>query len=105
MKANECEPITENDLLKGKVVVIRGDSLRSEFRRVAHQIYLCVGGFGSQPNARGRSCFCRSLYDGHDVTFQRQDILGTYPTDKLPEWATDGLKKALAKEKRDRGDR
>ncbi len=105
MKANECEPITENDLLKGRVVVIRGDALRSEFSRAAHQMYLCVGGFGSQPNARGRSCFCRSLYDGHDTTFQRQDILGVFPTEQLPEWAVDGLKEARAKEKRDRGDR
>ena len=105
MKANECEPITENDLLKGRVIVIRGDALRSEFRRAAHQMYLCVGGFGSQPNARGRSCFCRSLYDGHDATFQRQDVLGVFPTDKLPEWASNGLREARAKEKRDRGDR
>ena len=105
MKANECEPITENDLLKGKVVVIRGGSLRSEFRRAAHQIYLCVGGFGSQPNARGRSCFCRSLYDGHDATFQRQDVLGVFHADKLPEWASNGLREALAKETRDRGER
>ena len=105
MKKNECEPITEEDLLKGKVVVINGNVLRSEFRRAAHQVYLCVGGFGSQPNARGRSCFCRSLYDGHDATFQRQDILGVFPTDKLPEWAVNGMKEARAKENRERGDR
>lgn len=105
MKASECEPITENDLLKGRVVVARGDALHTEYRRAAHQMYLCVGGFGAQPNARGRSCFCRSLYDGHEATFQRQDILGVFPAEKLPEWAANGLKKARAKEKRDRGSR
>ena len=91
MKANECEPITEQDLLQSQVVVIRGDALRSEFRRAAHQIYQCVGGFGAQPNARGRCCFCRSLYDGHETTFRRQDILGVLPTDKIPEWASKRL--------------
>ena len=105
IKANECEKITDGDILKGKVVVIRGDAFRSEYRRAAHQMYLCTGGFGAQPNARGRSCFCRSLFDGHDATFQRQDILGVYPTEKLPEWPTNGLKEARVKEKRDRGDR
>ncbi len=105
MKSNECEPITENDLLKGKIVVIRGDALRSEYRWAAYQMYLCVGGFGAQPNSRGRSCFCRSLYDGHNATFQRQDVLGTFPTERLPEWAANGLKKAKSKEKLMKGDR
>ena len=61
---------------------------------------LCTGGFGAQPNARGRSCFCTSLYDGHDTKFYRQDIIGIIAADDLPEWAKPGYDKALTAHKK-----
>ena len=61
---------------------------------------LCTGGFGAQPNARGRSCFCTSLYDGHDTKFYRQNIIGTIAAEDLPEWAKPGYDKALTAQKK-----
>ena len=73
--ADKCEPITEEVNLNGKIVVIDSDVFSPEYQLATHQLMLCTGGFGAQPNARGRSCFCTSLYDGHDTKFYRQDII------------------------------
>ena len=90
-----CDPFTYEDNLTDKVVVIRGDVLRPEYQRATRQLMLCVGGFGAQPNSRGRTCYCISLYDQRETSFYRQDILGTVDPDNLPDWAKDGLGKAI----------
>ena len=95
IKKDGCEPFAYEDNLTGKVVVIRGDVFRPEFKRATCQMMLCVGGFGAQANSRGRTCYCISLYDQHETSFYRQDILGTVNPEKLPDWAKNGLQKAI----------
>ena len=95
IKKDGCEPFTYEDNLTDKVVVIRGNVLRPEYQRATRQLMLCVGGFGAQPNSRGRTCYCISLYDQCETSFYRQDILGTVDPDNLPDWAKDGLGKAI----------
>jgi len=90
-----CEPFTYEDNLENKVIVIDANVLKPEYRRATHQLMLCTGGFGSHPNARGRTCYCISLYDGHRTQFWRQDVIGTMSEEKLPTWAKDGLSKAI----------
>ena len=91
---DECNAISYMDSIENKVVVIKGNILRPEFRHASHQLMLCTGGFGSQPNARGRTCYCISLYDGKKTSYYRSDILGTMDKEMLPEWAKDKLEKA-----------
>ena len=78
-----------------KVIVIRGNVLRPEFRHASHQLMLCTGGFGAQKNARGRTCYCISLYSGKQTSFYRGDVLGVMDKRALPEWAKIGLQNAL----------
>ena len=92
--AEDCNPISSEDSIENKVVVIKGNILRPEFRYANHQLMLCTGGFGAQANARGRTCYCISLYDGRRTSFYRSDILGVIEPGKLPEWAQKGLLKA-----------
>ena len=87
-------PITYDDDLEGKVVVIKSDILRPEYQRASHQMMLCTGGFGSHPHSRGRTCYCISLYSGRQTAFYRSDIMGTVEPEELPEWAKTGLEKA-----------
>lgn len=87
----DCIPVKSDESLEGKVIVIRAEVLRPEYRAASNQLMLCSGGFGAQPNARGRSCFCTSLYEGKNRTFYRSDVLGTVPEDILPVWAKEGL--------------
>ena len=89
--AAQCEGISSKDDLHGKVIVIKPEVLRREYRAAAHQLKLCTGGFGSSPNSRGSACFCTDLLTGKESRFERRDVLGTMEPDKLPQWAKDGL--------------
>ena len=60
--AEQCH---ENDLSKsivGKIVAIRADVLRREYRSADHQLVLVNDGFGATANARGSAVFETKLY-------------------------------------------
>ena len=96
IQADQCDPVDYRDCIEGKVIVIKPEVLRQEYRYANHQLKLCVGGFGSQGNARGSACYCVDLSSGKESRFERRDVMGTMEPDKLPQWAKDGLKQALA---------
>lgn len=89
--ANGCTPISSDDDLNGKVVVIRPEILRREYRRATNQVMLCDGGFGASPNSRGSACYCVNLYTGKTSRFERRDILGVLKDEQIPKWAQHGL--------------
>ena len=91
----DCKPISADDAIEDKVIVIRGNILRPEFKHASHQLMLCTGGFGAQKNARGRTCYCISLYSGKQTSFYRGDVLGIMDKQSLPEWAKIGLQNAF----------
>ena len=100
--SSECIPVTWEDSIENKIVVIKGDNLRPEFRRSSYQLMLCTGGFGSQPNARARTCHCISLFNGKSMSYYRSDILGVIEPEDLPEWAKKGLEKAKEVQKQEK---
>lgn len=87
----DCTPLSHEDDLNGKVVVIKQEVLRREYQMATNQIKLCTGGFGAYPHSRGSACFCVDLYSGKEARFERQDILGTLERLQLPQWAALGL--------------
>lgn len=91
LTAKDCTPVSHDDDLNGKVVVIKPEVLRREYRMATRQIKLCVGGFGASPHSRGSACYCVDLYSGKETRFERRDILGTLEPEKLPQWAELGL--------------
>lgn len=93
---DDCAPISCEDDLNGKVVVIKQEVLRREYRMATKQIKLCTGGFGAHPHSRGSACYCVDLYSGKETRFDRQDILGTLETEQLPHWAALGLERYQA---------
>ena len=95
---DDCTSFTHGSNLEGKIVVIKPDVLRREYQMPTHQIKLCTGGFGSHPNSRGTACFCTDLYSGESSRFERYDILGIMPEEKLPDWAKKGLADIRAKQ-------
>jgi len=111
LTARDCSPISDFDCIEGRVIVLKGDAMRPEFKRATSQLLLCTGGFGSQANARGRTCFATRIYDGEKTSCHRGDVLGVMEEDKLPEWAEERLTGILRqirdeRNKRDtRGDR
>ena len=105
--AEGCDVIGYQHDLKGKIVVIRPEVLRPEYRRATNQLQLCTGGFGSSPNSRGTACFCTELYSGRTSRFERSDILGIVAPEELPQWARQRLEDIQQAEKkaRDKGGR
>ena len=89
--AEGCEVIGYQHDLQGKIVVIKPEVLRPEYRRATSQLQLCTGGFGASPSSRGTACYCTQLYSGKTSCFQRSDILGVIAPENLPQWAKHGL--------------
>ena len=89
--AEGCTPITGKDDLNGKVIVIRPEVLRREYRRATNQVKLCTGGFGASPNSRGSACFCKDVYSGKESRYERRDVLGVLTPEQRPEWVKYGL--------------
>ena len=87
----DYEPVYYEDELRDKIVVIKPEVLRREYRQGPYQLRLCTGGFGASPKSRGNACFCRDLLTGKTSRFERLDIAGIMPMDKLPTWAKKGL--------------
>ncbi|MDR1320298.1 MAG: hypothetical protein LBK56_02580 [Gracilibacteraceae bacterium] len=83
--AAECHPHDYGQSLVGKVVAIKADVLRPEFRRGDVQMVLVDGGFGAGGGARGSAVFCYHLSDGKHTRFERSDVLGVVK--ELPDWA------------------
>ena len=100
--ADDCDRVESDDLIENKVIVIKSEFFRPEFQRATKQLMLCTGGFGSQPNPRGRTCYCINLYTGERTSFYRSDVLGTIEPSNLPEWAKVGLEKAKEIQREDR---
>ena len=102
---SQCDLITWETNLSGKVVVIKPDILRREYRVATHQLLICTGGFGAHPQSRGNACYCVNLYSGEHLRYERQDILGTIEPEQLPKWAQLKLDQYLNKKRTERSDR
>ena len=89
--ASDCTVASYEDDLNNKIVVIKPEVLRREYRRATCQLKLCTGGFGAYPRSRGSACFCIDLYTGKESRYERMDILGIMEPEKLPGWAKHGL--------------
>jgi len=107
--AEHCYPNDYRQSIDGKVVAIRADVFRPEYRRGDNQLVLVVGGFGANANARGSTVFCYHLNNGKHTRFERCEVLGVVK--ELPDWAKERLAAVNAqintehaKSKKDRGD-
>ena len=100
----DYEPVYYEDDLRDKIVVIKPEVLRREYRQGPYQLRLCTGGFGASPKSRGNACFCRDLLTGKTSRFERLDIAGIMPMDKLPTWAKKGLEICKQRQAAERSD-
>jgi hypothetical protein len=84
-----CHPHDYGQNLNGKVVAIKAEVLRREYRREDRQLVWVDGGNGARGNARGTAVFCYRLSDGQHTRFERYDVLGEIKV--LPDWAKERL--------------
>ena len=96
------QPVSHEDDLNGKVVLLKPNALKKEYQRATHQYQLVTGGFGASPNSRGSACYCINLFSGKTDRYERGDVLGVVDREALPDWAEDGLRRIEQEKKRNR---
>jgi hypothetical protein len=94
--ADQCTPNDYRESIENRVVVIRPERLRPEYRTVDNQLVLAVGGFGTYANSRGRAVYTVNLYSGKEERWNREDILGPIKDTCMPDWAKDRLRRIQA---------
>ncbi len=92
-----CIPNDYGGSIENKVVVIRAECLRPEYRTADKQLVLATGGFGAHANSRGRAVYTVNLYSGKESRWNREDILGMVKPECMPDWAKERLKQIQTK--------
>jgi hypothetical protein len=88
---DNCLKDSRNMDYEGQILILRPDVLKQEFRSVENQIWLGLRGFGCDPNLRGRAVYAKSLFDGQECRWNRDDFLGIAIGEYLPDWAKNNL--------------
>lgn len=74
-----------------KVLVMKPSTLKEECWSQENQLWLATGGFGCDPNGRGRAILATCLSDGERTRWNREDFLGVLDEQYMPEWAKQKL--------------
>lgn len=85
--ADMCSPMSQCGDMTGKVMAIRAEILRPEYRSAEHQLVYVVGGNGARQQSFGTVCYCITLYSGEHERWERQDFHGEVKPECLPQWA------------------
>lgn len=82
--ADQCHKNDRSNSIDGKIVAIRADVLRREYRTADHQLMLIRDGFGVNSNARGSTVFVTKLYSGKESLHKRRNIQGEVKPEHIP---------------------
>ena len=74
-----------------KLLVLRAEVLKEEYRSPENQLFYATGGFGCSPSASGRKVFGEFLSDGEQTSFDRHDFMGIISPEHIPEWTQERL--------------
>ena len=86
-----------NDLdYKGRVLVLRPETLRESCWDARNQLWLGEGGFGCSPTSLGRAVYATCLGDGEQTRWDRSDFTGVLDERYLPDWALERLEELRA---------
>ena len=94
--AEHCYHNDRGQSIEGKIVAIKADIFRPEYRRGDVQLVLVSGGNGARANSRGNAVFCYRLNDGKHTRFERYDVQGEVTPEHLPQWAKDKAAEIMA---------
>lgn len=85
--ADKCIPTFQCGDITGKVMAVKPEALRPEYRSAEHQLILVTGGNGARERSFGSACYCITLYSGEHGRWERYDLAGEVKPECLPEWA------------------
>ena len=79
----------DNQDFTGKIVVLRADNFKDQYKNPDYQLFLAEAGFGCSPTATGTKIYGRFLKDDEKTHFRRADVIGVLKEDLIPQWAAD----------------
>ena len=96
--AEDCEQVSYQEDIRGKVVVIRPEVLRREYRHATCQLQLCTSGSGAYPNSAALPVTAQSCIPGRGrglsaATFSASSPRRTCPNGQSITWSCDRLKR------------
>ncbi len=96
--ADKCIPLFKCGDIAGKVMAVKPEALRPEYRSAEHQLILVKGGNGAREHSLGSACYCIALYSGEHERWERHDLAGEVKPECLPEWARERFAKIQKQE-------
>ena len=84
---NSSKCIAEDKEYAGKLLILRPEALKEEYRKPFFQYFYAQSGFGCYADKLGGKIYGKFLVDGEETHFRRNDFLGVADTEKLPQWA------------------
>lgn len=86
-----------------RVVVLRPDILKDEYKTPDYQLFYATGGFGARPHSRGQKVYGQFLMDDEETYYNRNEIIGVLKEKFLPAWAAEKLQKIQVPEEQTGG--
>ena len=87
LTASDCIPGSNHAHYENQLVVIKPEIMIPSARTSDEQLLYATHGNGCNPEARGQAVFCKDLFKGKTVRWERYDVAGIIQPDKIPEWA------------------
>nr|DAH71496.1 MAG TPA: hypothetical protein [Caudoviricetes sp.] len=82
---SECKPLSDN--IEGKLVVIKPDFFKPEFRDAKYQIVLATGGFGCDADKFGTAVFViECCKDPEEYRQERYNLIGEPTEEMIEKW-------------------
>lgn len=83
---SECKPLSDN--IEGKLVVIKPDFFKPEFREAKYQIVLAAGGFGCDASKMGNAVFVEEVHTDNPEHYrqERYNLIGEPTEEIIKEW-------------------
>ena len=83
---SECKPLSDN--IEGRLVVIKPDFFKPEFRDAKYQIVLATGGFGCEAGKLGNAVFVEEVHTDNPEHYrqERYNLIGEPTEEIIKEW-------------------
>ena len=91
LTASDCIPGSNSEHYEGKLIIIKPESMTASARTADQQLLVATGGNGCNPNARGQAVFCKDLFTGKTLRWERYDVAGIAAPERIPAWAQEKL--------------
>ena len=96
LTVKSCLEKSIGDNYENKLLVLKPDILKAQFKTPVCQYFFAQTGFGCYPDKLGGKVFGEFLCDGERAQFRRNDFLGIADKARLPEWANTRYSDLLA---------